>query len=109
MGVKGTKNLALQGREEVIKMKASRALRLSGLIITIVGMVISIIAIMQANKIESYENTLQGRLSSLLNGDYYTNQLNMWIDISQVGIIIAIVGVTLLIIGTAVWFIENWN
>jgi uncharacterized membrane protein YidH (DUF202 family) len=94
---------------EVIKMKASRALRLSGLIITIVGMAISIIAIIQANNIESYENTLQGQLSSLLNGDYYTNQLNMWINISQVGIIIVIVGIALLIIGTVIWFIEDWN
>lgn len=90
-------------------MKASRALRLSGLIITIVGMAISIIAIIQANNIESYENTLQGQLSSLLNGDYYTNQLNMWINISQVGIIIVIVGIALLIIGTVIWFIEDWN
>ena len=90
-------------------MRASRALRLSGLIITLVGMVISIIAIIQADNIERYENTLQGQLSSLLNGNYYTNQLNMWIDISQIGIIIAFVGITLLIIGTAMWFIEQWN
>jgi uncharacterized membrane protein len=95
--------------EEVIKMRASNALRLSGLIISIVGMVISIIAIMQADNIESYENTLQGQLSSLLNGDYYTNQLNMWIDISQVGVIIAFVGVALLIIGTAMWIIEHFK
>ena len=88
-------------------MKAGLALTLSGIILSIVGIVISTIAFIQAYNVENYENTLQGQLSLLLNGGYYNDQLNMWINITWVGIFMAIGGVVLVFIGTVVRLIEH--
>lgn len=88
-------------------MKPSTTLTLSGTILIIVGIVTSIFALIQAYNIESYENTLQGKLSSLLNGCYYTNQLNTLMDISWVGIFITIGGVVLVLIGAVVYLMER--